>query len=118
MTERGSERTRGIVTDALPADSYCVPLISWLVAASGIPANGVTLSQYLNSGIVLCRLANVIQPGAVPKISTLPSAYAKMENIKKFCDFLRFQLRLRDADLFVTVDLFEEKNWRQGTHAV
>ncbi|CAM9473748.1 unnamed protein product [Chrysoparadoxa australica] len=63
----------------------------------------------LKNGILLCKLANGIKPGIVPKINSSNKAYHQMENIRHFLQACR-QLGVAEHSLFETVDLFELKD--------
>jgi len=67
---------------------------------------------WLKDGIVICNLANALQPGSVRKINTSKMAFKQMENIGNFltaCD----KLGIKKLDLFQTVDLYEGTNMPQ-----
>jgi hypothetical protein len=61
------------------------------------------------SGVVLCKLANVLKPGIVKKINGAKLPFHKMENIQNFTIAAR-ELGVIDRNNFVTVDLYEEND--------
>merc|ERR1712039_1096472 len=70
----------------------------------------------LMDGRILCKVANVIQPGIVKKINAGENLgpYKKMENISNFSGACR-SLGVLEKNIFSTVDLYEAKNLK-GVH--
>lgn len=75
--------------------------------------------QWLQDGLVLCRLMNSLKPGSVPKThdpSTVKLAAMKknkeMENISFFLKAAE-NYGVGKTDLFQTVDLYEDQNMAQ-----
>ena len=66
----------------------------------------------LKDGQILCRLINVIQPGAIKKINTNKMPFLMMENISAYLSACK-SIGLMEHDLFMTVDLFESQNMSQ-----
>jgi hypothetical protein len=66
----------------------------------------------LRSGIVLCNLANALQPGVVTKINKMSQPFMQMENISAFL-IAAEKLGVQASDRFQTVDLFEKKQPEQ-----
>ena len=81
----------------------------WIERVTGIPSNGLSFYQFLKSGVVLCKLANKIQPNILPHIYEGNLPYRQMENIGWYITACQ-QLGLRDEELFETADLFAERN--------
>lgn len=83
---------------------------AWISEILDADLPGESLCAALRDGSVLCRLANAISPGAVPRYNP-PSRqpFKCMDNISKFIQFLR-RLGVREEELFCTDDLFERKN--------
>eukprot|EP00043_Microstomoeca_roanoka_P017722 m.185763 g.185763 ORF g.185763 m.185763 type:complete len:303 (+) comp16688_c2_seq2:200-1108(+) len=82
--------------------------IAFLEANSGEKMTG-TFQEWLKSGVVLCRLMNALQPGAIKNIHTGSMAFKQMENISQFLNALPgYGVRVEDA--FQTADLFEGVN--------
>lgn len=65
----------------------------------------------LKSGVLLCRLVNKVKPGSVPenRISLSNMPFNQRENVAAYLDACR-RLGVREADMFVTADLFEGNN--------
>jgi len=82
----------------------------WIETLSGekFPP-GKNFGAALKNGILLCKLANGIRPGICPKIQTATAPFVQMENINAFLKAER-TFGVPAPDLFMTVDLFEEKN--------
>lgn len=77
-----------------------------------------TFADSLKDGVILCKLANVIKPGSVPKFNnpaTMP--FRKMENITSFIKVAR-STGMRENELFGTPDLYDEKNIYQVVSAI
>eukprot|EP00966_Prymnesium_polylepis_P156570 3617508-Prymnesium_polylepis.3 len=70
---------------------------------------GTSLQQELRSGVVLCQLANTIQPGCCKKPSMLPAPFKQMENIARYLDACE-KLGVPKHDQFQTVALYEDKD--------
>eukprot|EP01102_Stenamoeba_stenopodia_P002074 TRINITY_DN1183_c0_g1_i3.p1 TRINITY_DN1183_c0_g1~~TRINITY_DN1183_c0_g1_i3.p1 ORF type:complete len:972 (-),score=248.68 TRINITY_DN1183_c0_g1_i3:126-3041(-) len=84
----------------------------WIEEVLGTPfPPNESLISLLKSGVVLCKLVNVLNLSnvTVPKIYEGPIAYRQMENIEQYKQACE-KLGLKQTDLFVTADLFEEKN--------
>lgn len=85
--------------------------LDWIETMTGEPCDDVYES--LKSGVVLCRLINVLRPGAIPKIDMRNSvrfgpAVAR-ENIKIYLEKCSM-MGVPRADLFNVSDLYEQKN--------
>lgn len=86
------------------------------------PLASVSLTQdgmvdAFKSGVRLCNLINVIQPGSVRKINESKMAFKMMENIGNFLSACE-AYGLSKADLFQTVDLYEGENIPQFINAI
>eukprot|EP01091_Cochliopodium_minus_P018839 TRINITY_DN7737_c0_g1_i1.p1 TRINITY_DN7737_c0_g1~~TRINITY_DN7737_c0_g1_i1.p1 ORF type:complete len:147 (+),score=38.68 TRINITY_DN7737_c0_g1_i1:69-509(+) len=84
----------------------------WMESTLGTKLPNFDMAKDLKTGIVLCNLANKLQPGIIAKISTGKMPFMYMENIGKFVDAAS-KLGVESNYNFVTVDLFEEKNLKQ-----
>ena len=85
--------------------------IEWITAITGrAKPSGETFAAWLHDGTVLCELVNGIRPESVKKINISTMPFKQMENITAFLRCCRGSLGVPEADLFETVDLFEEKN--------
>ncbi|XP_022109736.1 myophilin-like [Acanthaster planci] len=91
----------------------------WIEAVTGERVQG-SFQEGLKSGVILCKLINVLQPGSVKKINESKMAFKMMENIGNFLDAC-YAYGCPKADLFQTVDLYENQNMPQvinGIHAL
>ena len=84
---------------------------AWIEALTGAPLEG-PLMEALKDGVVLCNLANAIQPGVCVKPSTSKMPFKQMENIGAYLKASE-KLKVPAFDTFQTVDLFEAKNPKQ-----
>ena len=80
-----------------------------MAAVTGRESGGRELQAWLRSGVVLCQLANCLQPGLVPRVSETDKPFKQMENIGGYLDACR-KYGVPAQDNFLTVDLFEGKN--------
>nr|NP_001134145.1 Myophilin [Salmo salar]ACI66357.1 Myophilin [Salmo salar] len=71
-----------------------------------------SVQGYLKDGVRLCKLANALQAGAIPKITDSKMAFKQMENISNFLAFSA-NYGLQSTDSFQTVDLYENQNMTQ-----
>ena len=69
-----------------------------------------SLQQALHDGVLLCELVNSLQPGTIPRINSAKMPFLIMENINNFLNGCR-QMGVPDSELFVTVDLYENRNF-------
>lgn len=81
----------------------------WIEEVTKVSQGGVSMAEWLKDGIVLCALANAIQPNSVPHVNNGGGAFKLMENIKSFLGFAR-TLGMAESSLFSTNDLFEAQN--------
>ena len=89
---------------------------AWIKEVTGVDV-GANFAEGLKSGVVLCQLINAIKPGTVAKINNQKMAFMQMENINAFLAGCR-SLGMQDQDMFMTVDLFEEKNIGQVVQCI
>jgi len=92
----------------------------WVGAVTGREQpEGTSLQAWLKSGVVLCELMDLISPeeispssrGASPRApSTSDKPFRQMENIAAYAGAAR-RFGVPEPDMFVTVDLFEGKNF-------
>ena len=71
-----------------------------------------TVHLKLKDGLLLCRFANALHPGAVKKVNHQKMAFKQMENISYFLEFCEKQ-GVKKMDQFQTVDLYEKQNLAQ-----
>jgi len=81
----------------------------WLERVTGEKRGDKSLHEWLGDGQMLCKAANMVQPGIVRKINTQDAPFRKMENLSIFIGVCRM-LCVLEKDLFSTNDLYEEKN--------
>lgn len=85
--------------------------VQWITAVTGkMKPAGEELGAWLHDGTILCELVNTIRPGIIKKINKSSMPFMQMENITAFLRCCRSSLSVPEADLFETVDLYEEKN--------
>eukprot|EP01125_Pyxidicula_operculata_P018879 TRINITY_DN676_c0_g6_i1.p1 TRINITY_DN676_c0_g6~~TRINITY_DN676_c0_g6_i1.p1 ORF type:complete len:1235 (-),score=418.69 TRINITY_DN676_c0_g6_i1:44-3748(-) len=68
--------------------------------------------KLLKSGVILCKLANALSPGAVPVISTMNVTFKHVDNISKFIRFCD-QSKMKKIQIFETQHLLENRNMPQ-----
>jgi transgelin len=89
-------------------------MAAWLQELSGHPiaaASEEELHAQLKNGVVLCHAAN--RMGAkITTISTSDKMFEQISNIGKFLEFVK-SAGVADRDLFVTTDLYDNKDMRQ-----
>jgi len=71
---------------------------------------GDSLAESLKDGVILAKLANSLKPGSVVGVKASGMSFVKMENIGKFLKALQESFGMKATDVFMTVDLYEEKN--------
>eukprot|EP00808_Paulinella_micropora_P005759 g43676.t1 len=86
----------------------------WVEEITGTKAaDQETLQSYLKNGLVLLNLMSKIAPDSIPgkssKHTKIATAFHQQENIGNFLEACK-QVGVREGDLFVTVDLFEDQN--------
>ncbi|XP_038068194.1 myophilin-like [Patiria miniata] len=89
----------------------------WIEAVTGERIGGATFHEGLKDGVILCKLANKLQPGSVAKFNTSKMAFKMMENIGKFLSFTE-AYGCNKVDMFQTVDLYEDQNMPQVINAI
>ena len=111
-----AESSETVVTLRRPAGS--IPMSgdlerdtgAWIEVLVGQPRGGLTFHEWLQDGIILCQLANVIKPGVIATIHPADAPmFKKMENTTQFIRSCR-AFGVMEKDLFSTVDLYEAKN--------
>lgn len=78
---------------------------------------GVLYEDALRDGLILCKLINKLEPGAVAKINTSGGQFKMMENINLFQQAIK-KYGVPDLDVFQTVDLYEKKDIAQVTSTI
>jgi len=107
-TEPGKDQPKATHSNPLEQEAA-----DWIEAVTGEnqPAD-LKFSHWLKSGTVLCNLVNKLKPGTIPKVNKMKMPFAHMENINGFIQACTV-LSVPGSDLFMTVDLYEEKNLNQ-----
>ncbi|XP_031563453.1 myophilin-like isoform X1 [Actinia tenebrosa] len=94
-------------------DSLVSEICSWITKHTGESfkhGNQDEFAASLKDGVILCNLANAIQPGAIRKPNKPGKmAFKMMENIGWFVDFIT-AYGVQHEYIFVTVDLYEKQN--------
>jgi len=80
--------------------------LDWIEEMTGIELDDIYRS--LKSGVVLCQLANVIEPGVIPKIHTKNLAAVHRENIQLYLNAC-VKWGIPTHELFTVPDLYERK---------
>lgn len=85
----------------------------WISSIIGeeLPADK-SFHEILKSGVVLCKLANKIEPGTIKKINNSKMPFMQMENISAYLNALN-KFGVPAHETFQTIDLFEDKNMLQ-----
>lgn len=68
-----------------------------------------TLQEALKSGVVLCNLANAVQPGSCASPSEMSMPFPQRENVAKYLSACT-ALGIKGFESFQTIDLFEDKD--------
>ncbi|CAF0894405.1 unnamed protein product [Rotaria sp. Silwood1] len=89
----------------------------WVEAVIGEKFPSDPYEDALKDGVILCKLMNKLQPGAIPKYATTGGAFKLRENISLFQNAAR-AYGLGETELFQTIDLFEKRNIPQVTQCI
>ncbi|KAI0909654.1 hypothetical protein F4823DRAFT_418901 [Ustulina deusta] len=84
---------------------------SWIEGILGASLSSADLLEGLKDGVALCRLVNLAigPPGVKFKQSAMP--FVQMENVSHFLRACQSPpLNLQEHDMFLTVDLYEQKD--------
>ena len=84
----------------------------WMERVTGERLPAGSFHAALKDGVYLCKLINKLQPGSVSKVNNSKMAFKMMENIGNFLSACE-RYGLKKADMFQTVDLYEEQNMAQ-----
>jgi hypothetical protein len=84
----------------------------WIEAVTGESFKNDDFQDSLKDGVLLCKLANTIQPGSIPKVNSSKLPFMQMENVGYFLKAAE-NMGLKRHDSFQTVDLYEGKNLPQ-----
>lgn len=91
--------------------------LQWIYAVLGERPPSGNYEDILRDGQVLCKFAQKISPGLIPRINTGPGQFKLMENIAAFQDACK-KLGVKEIDVFQTVDLWERRNLSQVTNCL
>lgn len=87
--------------------------LEWIKAVTAEPINtsGDTENffEVLKDGVILCKLANALQPGSIKKINESKMAFKCMENISAFLECAK-NFGVPTQETFQSVDLWERQN--------
>jgi len=86
----------------------------WIADVTGQAFPSGSFQEVLKDGVLLCNLANKLQSGAIPNINKTKMAFKQMENINNFLEWT-YSIGVNKADLFQTIDLYENQNIVQVT---
>lgn len=78
----------------------------WLQYLGEEPRNGQDWADWIGDGQLICRVANIIVPGSVARITKSKKPFKKMENISCFIKVCR-QIGVPDQDLFAPQGLVQ-----------
>jgi len=68
----------------------------------------LNIADDLKNGIILCKLANRIKHGIIPKINMKSQTMLELENIKMYLKAMT-KLGVPQSDLFAPHDLYDKK---------
>jgi len=95
------------------SEDHAREVLEWVRELTGEPDNvsgdADNLYEHLRDGTLLCKLANVIQPGTIKKVQASKMAFKCMENINMFLEAAK-SFGVSSQELFQTVDLWEKQN--------
>lgn len=87
--------------------------LEWIKAVTAEPINtsGDTdnFFEVLKDGVILCKLANALQPGCIKKVNESKMAFKCMENISAFLECAK-NFGVPTQETFQSVDLWERQN--------
>jgi len=75
------------------------------------------LQRTLRSGVVLCRMIQIIKPELMPRISARPLPFLQMENIHNFLNAAK-ELGVSPVNLFQTAELYEGSDMNKVIHTL
>ena len=78
---------------------------------------GKLYEDVLKDGVLLCKLMNVLSPGAISKIATGGTNFKLMENVTRFQTAL-VKYGVDKVDIFQTNDLSEKKDIANVTNTL
>jgi len=98
-------------------DEFVAGVTAWVHAVTELPLPADLIDEpcvhsYLKSGVVLCELANRLQPGIVTRIQHSTAPFPQRENIGNFLDAAA-KLGVQGHEMFQTGDLFNGRDMKQ-----
>lgn len=95
------------------SDELANESLEWIKEITGEPINTSgdmdNFFEVLKDGVILCKLANALQPGSVKKVNESKMAFKCMENISAFLEAAKnFGVPVQET--FQSVDLWERQN--------
>lgn len=94
------------------ADGLEDEVVEWIEAITHDKRGNRSFLEWLRDGKVLCRMANIINPGSVPHVNeNCTTPWKERENVSAFIKATR-AMGLMEKDTFSTLDLQEGKNWK------
>lgn len=91
------------------SDAYQDETVRWLELLSGEPRGERGVEEWLLDGVVLCKAANAIRPGVVPRVHRSQETFRHRDNAEGFLNACR-SLGMRHVDLFRPGDLLEAQD--------
>lgn len=96
-----------------PLAAQKTEILDWIEAVVGTKiSRDEPFEKVLKDGIILCNLANKLNPGSVKRINKKGSAFVLMENHAAYQKAVK-DYGVPDDEIFQTVDLFEARNVKQ-----
>lgn len=89
-------------------------MLEWIFGVLGEKVPAGEYEDILKNGVVLCKLANKLTPGAVKKIRESGTNFQLMENVQAFQAAIK-KYGVPQEEIFQTADLFERRNIAQVT---
>jgi hypothetical protein len=119
--ENDTDARRWLMCKGMDAEAQARLWIECLLDTALPPT---ALQPLLRSGELLCYLVNIVSPGVVAKVARAELLAAMSEsrrnarmreNIGQYVDACA-ELGVPQRELFLTADLFENKNWKVCAH--
>lgn len=96
------------------SEELAAECLEWIKDITGEPINTSgdmdNFFEVLKDGVILCKLVNAIQPGAVKKVNESKMAFKCMENLTAFSEAAMKVFGVPTQETFQSVDLWERQN--------